>query len=116
MNVSYEKYSRFRDLTGETDYKIAQKAGVGRSTISDWKTGKHMPNTDNMKICNALSIKLTDLIDVEMSELTEQPSIHPVVTLLADTYRYLPKKGKEEMLNMCDYLGYKYLNVHTDNK
>ena len=44
----YDKYEKLRDEKGMSDYQIAIETGVSRSTLSDWKTGKHTPNLTNM--------------------------------------------------------------------
>lgn len=45
----YSIYAELRDKKGMSDYSVAKIIGVGRSTLSDWKTGKHTPNKDNLK-------------------------------------------------------------------
>lgn len=60
----YEKYERLRDAQNLSDYQVAAKSGVSRSTISEWKTGKHTPNLENMK-------KLADFFKVRIEELLE---------------------------------------------
>ncbi len=53
----YSKYAELRDKLNLSDYAVAKRSGVGRSTLSDWKTGKHIPNTDNLsKIATALGV------------------------------------------------------------
>lgn len=53
----YSKYAELRDKLSLTDYAVAKRSGVGRSTLSDWKTGKHVPNTDNLsKIASVLGV------------------------------------------------------------
>lgn len=45
----YSIYADLRDKKGMTDYAVAKAIPIGRSILSDWKTGKHIPNKDNLK-------------------------------------------------------------------
>ena len=58
----YEDYSKIRDSLGLTDYAVAKGAGIGRSTLSDWKSGAHTPNPQNMK-------KIADFLGVSVDYL-----------------------------------------------
>lgn len=58
----YSVYAKLRDLKGLSDYAVAKEIGIGRSTLSDWKTGKHIPNRDNLK-------KIADFFDVSLEYL-----------------------------------------------
>lgn len=58
----YDKYAELRDHMGLSDYSVSKKTGVGRSTLSDWKTGKHVPNNENLK-------KIADFFGVSMEYL-----------------------------------------------
>lgn len=58
----YSDYARLRDEKGLTDYAVAKNTGVGRSTLSDWKTGKHIPGPDNLK-------KIADFFNVPVDFL-----------------------------------------------
>lgn len=61
--ITYEKYAEIRDSKGLTDSKIAEKAGFGRSTFSDWKSGRSTPKYDKMqKIASALGLDYMDFI------------------------------------------------------
>ena len=58
----YSVYAKLRDLKGLSDYAVAKEIGIGRSTLSDWKTGKHIPNRDNLR-------KIADFFDVSLEYL-----------------------------------------------
>lgn len=45
----YSIYADLRDKKGVTDYAVSKATGVGRSTLSDWKQGRHIPNTENLR-------------------------------------------------------------------
>lgn len=44
----YEKYCELRDKAGLTDYKVSVQTGIGRSTFTDWKTGRSKPGIEKM--------------------------------------------------------------------
>ena len=51
----YEKYVAVRDEKGMNDNQVAKKAGIGRSTFSDWKAGRSAPKYEKLcKIAAAL--------------------------------------------------------------
>lgn len=55
--ITYEKYAEIRDKKNLTDGKIAKICGFGRSTFSDWKSGRSVPKIDKMqKIADALDM------------------------------------------------------------
>lgn len=63
--ITYEKYAEIRDSRGLTDGKIAEIAGFGRSTFSDWKSGRSTPKYEKMKkIAEALDMDYFEFIGV----------------------------------------------------
>ena len=61
--ITYEKYAEIRDSKGLTDGKIAEMAGFGRSTFSDWKSGRSIPKIDKMqKIAEALGMDYFEFV------------------------------------------------------
>lgn len=63
MSPSYERYAAIRDMCGLTDYAVAKKAGIGKSTFSDWKIGRSHPKSDKlMKIAAVLDVPFEALI------------------------------------------------------
>lgn len=70
--ISYEEYSKIRDSKGLKDGKVAQLAGIGRSTFSDWKSGRSVPKEDKArKIANALGVTYAYIMGWES---TSEPS------------------------------------------
>lgn len=60
----YSKYAEIRDSKGLTDYRVAQITGIGRSTFSDWKSGRSEPKADKLlAIAKALDISVEELIN-----------------------------------------------------
>ena len=61
--ITYEKYAEIRDSKGLTDGKIAKICGFGRSTFTDWKSGRSLPKADKMiKIANALQADYLEFV------------------------------------------------------
>lgn len=70
----YEYYAKLRDSKGLTDYAVSKLSGVGRSTLSDWKTGKHTPNFENIaKIAKVLEVEPSDLLGYFSYNIFQQP-------------------------------------------
>lgn len=65
----YDRYCKFRDDKGLTDYKVAKLAGIGQSTLSDWKNGRSSPKTEKLK-------KILDVLGVSLDAFrgTETPT------------------------------------------
>lgn len=59
----YEIYCKLRDEKGLKDAEIAKKAGVTRSTFSDWKNGRSTPKHEKL-------IKISEVLDVSIEYLT----------------------------------------------
>lgn len=60
MNGTYHNYAYYRDQKKLSDYQISQLTGVTRSTISDWKHGRHQPQTKTLK-------KIADFLGIEVN-------------------------------------------------
>lgn len=70
--ISYESYSKIRDSKGLKDGNVAELAGIGRSTFSDWKSGRSVPKEAKlMKIAAALGVTYAYMMgwesDVDLS-------------------------------------------------
>ena len=62
----YERYAVLRDARGLSDYAVSKATGVGRSTLSQWKTGKHQPDIATLKrISDFFKVPLSELLDGE---------------------------------------------------
>ena len=61
--ITYDEYAKIRDEKKLTDGKIAEIAGFGRSTFSDWKFGRSIPKFDKMqKIAEALGMDYFEFV------------------------------------------------------
>ena len=53
----YLNYENIRNAKGMTDAQVAEKAGIGQSTLSDWKAGRATPAFGNIiRIAKALGV------------------------------------------------------------
>lgn len=69
----YERYAEIRDRLGLTDYAVAKKAGIGRATLSEWKSGTYKPKHDKL-------VKIAAVLGVSVEEMTgEAPQKFAVV-------------------------------------
>lgn len=61
--VTYQHYAKIRDEKGLSDGRVASKANIGRSTFSDWKSGRSEPKGDKLvKIADALGVPYSRLV------------------------------------------------------
>lgn len=115
--ISYEKYATIRDSKGLTDGKVAERAGIGRSTFSDWKSGRSVPKYDKMcKIADALGMIYMELVNENGSSeglpqdrdyLVDKPNIpgDPVVIEKAmDLYERIQKLPQDKQIALQKYL------------
>lgn len=94
MSATYEGYAEIRDKIGMTDYAVAKKSGVGKSTFSDWKNGRCSPKSDKLlKIAAALDISIEVLLDEE----TQKAWLSADDTALLLMYKDLNDEGKRKV-------------------
>lgn len=54
---AYDRYCKIRDSKGLKDSQVAAGTGIGKSTFSDWKSGRSVPKDEKMKkIANFLGV------------------------------------------------------------
>lgn len=59
----YSKYVELRDKKGVTDYAVAQATGIGKSTFSDWKSGRSKPKVEKLqKIADYFGVSIEKLL------------------------------------------------------
>ena len=62
----YKRYAQHRDARGLTDYYIASRCLIPKSTFTAWKKGESTPNVDSlMSICKELGVSISELIGDE---------------------------------------------------
>lgn len=58
----YEIYCMLRDLRGLKDARVAEATGIGKSTFSDWKSGRSIPKQEKLQ-------KIADFFGVSVEYL-----------------------------------------------
>ncbi len=67
--TTYERYCMARDSKGLKDANIASGTNIGKSTFSDWKSGRSVPKSDKLhKIAEFLDISFEWLSTGEEKE------------------------------------------------
>lgn len=108
----YERYCKLRDEKGLTDYKVAKLAGIGQSTLSDWKKGRSAPKNEKLK-------KILDVLGVTMDAFAGSNSTTDVLSdderKLLHLFRYLNSTGQTEALKRISELAElnKYVQKNT---
>ena len=60
--TTYEIYCKIRDEKGYKDSHVATATGIGKSTFSDWKSGRSKPKNDKLQ-------KIADFFEVSVEYL-----------------------------------------------
>ncbi len=59
----YENYCNLRDARGMRDADVSRETGIGKSTFSDWKSGRSTPKNDKLeKIAKLFGVTVGELI------------------------------------------------------
>lgn len=68
--MEYSRYALFRNNKGMNDSQVAKAAGIGNSTISDWKAGRSVPKQDKlMKIAKVLGVDYSEFIGMSSAQI-----------------------------------------------
>ena len=60
----YEIYCKLRDLKGLKDARVAEATGIGKSTFSDWKSGRSTPKQEKLqKIADYFGVTIDYLMN-----------------------------------------------------
>jgi len=59
----YERYCKARDDKKLKDSQVALATNIGKSTFSDWKSGRSVPKNDKLK-------KISDFLEISFEWLT----------------------------------------------
>ena len=70
----YDVYIAIRDAKGMTDSEVADKAGITRSTFSDWKSGRTYPG-------GAKLVKISDLFGCNVIDFYDSNDADSVAAL-----------------------------------
>lgn len=62
--TKYEKYCKLRDAKNLKDSNVASLTGIGKSTFSDWKSGRSEPKNEKLqKIADCLGVSVNYFTD-----------------------------------------------------
>lgn len=75
--TKYEKYCKLRDSRKMKDANVAQATGIGKSTFSDWKSGRSEPKNDKLQ-------KIADCLGVSINYFTDEDNGQPIGYYLND--------------------------------
>ena len=60
----YENYCNLRDARGMRDADVSRETGIGKSTFSDWKSGRSKQKNDKLeKIAKLFGVTVGELIN-----------------------------------------------------
>ena len=65
--TKYEKYCKLRNAKKMKDSNIAALTGIGKSTFSDWKSGRSEPKNDKLQ-------RIADCLGVSVAYFTDDNS------------------------------------------
>lgn len=121
--ITYERYAEIRDKKNLTDGKVAELAGFGRSTFSDWKSGRSIPKIDKMqKIAEVLEMDYIEFVgpigkysslnpnkpeDAAASYIVEIPGTKEKIEIIGE--------NTKEVERISDFI-HSYLNSDSDTQ
>ena len=105
--ISYEEYEKIRDAKGMTDGMVAKLAGFGRSTFTDWKSGRSFPKWEKLnKICEVLGCSKTEFLTVVLGQPVEYRSSSEEKTeaqIIAELYEKADDAIKFSIKKLLNY-------------
>lgn len=74
----YEIYCKLRDSRGLKDARIAEATGIGKSTFSDWKSGRSVPKHDKLqKIADYFGVTVDYLLNGNEEPQQKESTLTP---------------------------------------
>ncbi|MBQ7565363.1 MAG: helix-turn-helix transcriptional regulator [Lachnospiraceae bacterium] len=81
----YERYCRLRDSLGLRDADVAKGTNITKSTFSEWKQGKSLPNADKLlRISGFLNTTVEYLMTGKEPSLSDKILKNPEVLELSE--------------------------------
>jgi len=103
----YEKYCVLKEKTGVRDADVANATGIGKSTFSDWKSGRSEPKREKLqKIADYFGVP-TSYFDISVQRAEDDScsitieNINPVQALTAqekhilELYRHASQEARQ---------------------
>lgn len=111
----YEIFEKLLSEKGVTAYKVSQETGIGRSTFTDWKSGRSEPKQEKLiKIADYFGVSVDYLMTGEEPRLSGFPEQAELLVKIRnderlfsaiEKYYTLNDKQKEHVLDLIDLLG-----------
>ena len=119
----YERYAEIRDRVGLKDSAVAKATGIGKSTFSDWKSGRSAPKMEKMKkIAEYFGISVEELTGEQTSDNTYylDPEAREMIEFLFRDPRYrvlfdASRKVKPEDIEVVRQILERFNNDDTSN-
>jgi len=114
MNDAYARYCSIRDLLGIKDAEVAKKTGIGKSTFSDWKSGRSTPKEEKMRKIAAAIGSTYDFLTTGKNDVIEEiemsVQLHSKELFEKEMIRMfndLSPEQKKELLDYAQWLQHK---------
>jgi transcriptional regulator with XRE-family HTH domain len=86
---------QYREARGMNQKEFAKSIGVGGARVSNWEQGLNRPDVDILaKICEALNVSPSELLDVRLSPDNLSEHERKVIT------QYRKKRGLQKAVNI----------------
>ena len=103
--TTYESYCKIRDMKGYKDSHVATATGIGKSTFSDWKSGRSKPKNDKLQlIADFFGVSLEYLMTGKDEKLALRiDGLTGFEAILADIYGSCQMEGVMGEYGECLY-------------
>lgn len=100
--TTYEIYCSLKKEKGVTDAEVSKSTGIGKSTFSDWKSGRSKPKIDKMtKIADFFDVPYTFLAGVS-NDRSEGRKVHDKKILTNATPVIEKLESGDELIKLGD--------------
>lgn len=107
----YERYCLLKSKRNEKDSDVAKATGIGKSTFSDWKSGRSTPKQEKLKlIADHFDVSIDyllgkDLISPDLYVQGNLIEVHPVKdTMSRELVRYFEMLPDDLRQNVLDFV------------
>lgn len=107
----YEFYVKLRNARNVKDSDVARNTGIGRSTFSDWKSGRSEPKKDKLeKIANYFGVPVEYFstgeeqkyyLNDESAEIAQEIFENPDLRILFDASRDISPEDMKFLIDMA---------------
>lgn len=107
----YERYCLLKSKRNEKDSDVAKATGIGKSTFSDWKSGRSTPKQEKLKlIADHFDVSIDyllgkDLISPDLYVQGNLIEVHPAKdTMSRELVRYFELLPEDLRQNVLDFV------------